>query len=164
MRGSRLRQSEMSQNIQTNSVKFPVDLQIGVPQNGNPVRLKPLITHPVALGSFALKMLRTVQLNHRLFRRDKEIDDIPAKHFLPVTVTGSSFRKSYQRCRSSLVIFFLSSLARAESFGSWFFGMVLLIEISSMVDVRLLRRRRLWEQKRCSERKASPWGEAVSLG
>ena len=74
----------MSQNIQTNSVKFPVDLQIGVPQNGNPVRLKPLITHPVALGSFALKMLRTVQLNHRLFRRDKEIDDIPAKHFLPV--------------------------------------------------------------------------------
>lgn len=69
----------MAQNISTNAVKVPVDLQIGVPQDTQTQTLEIAVPNPVGVLSGTLKMLGTV--------------------------TGSAFQKSHLRRRSSRVMF-----------------------------------------------------------
>ena len=83
----------MLQNIAANRFEFPLYLQVRIPQNRDPVLLHPCIYVPIGSNAVAHIMLRSVQFDHDLLRRDVEISDIVSENLLSVNRYGQGFQK-----------------------------------------------------------------------
>ena len=70
--------------ILTYAVKIPVDIAVGISQDGNSQIVQIFITRSIFHFPRLFKMLRTVKLYNKLSRRAVKIYNVPAKNLLPI--------------------------------------------------------------------------------